>query len=107
MAMAWKLLGLIAALLMPLGMTAAPAAAAQHHGTAASMPMEHCPDQDSKAGSKAGFAQCTMACSAALPATDLGTNQPMLIVCTPTQARAAHRLQGLHPETATPPPKLS
>jgi hypothetical protein len=107
MAMAWKLLALIAALLMPLGIAAAPAAAAQHHGSAASMPMEHCPDQESKGGSKAGFAQCTMACSAALPAEDLSANQPVLIVCTPLQPRAAHRLHGLHPDTATPPPKLS
>lgn len=101
-----KLLVLAAVLLMPLGMAAAPAAAA-HHKASASMPMRHCPDQSPSHGSKSGFAECTMACSAALPAVDLQNEEHLLIVCTPTMPAAAEILHGLHPETATPPPKRS
>ena len=102
-----KLLVLLAVVLMPLGMTAAPAAAAQHHLIAQAMPTEHCPDEGSTEDSKAGFAQCTMACSAALPAADPGADEHYLIVCAPAQSALTHNLHGLHPETATPPPKSS
>jgi hypothetical protein len=105
MALAWKLLTLIAVLLMPFGMTAADAAPAQHHS--ASMPMRHCPEQAPKHDSKAGFVECTMVCSAALPAGDLKRDGPHLIVCAPTEAAAVRQLHGLHPETATPPPRRS
>jgi hypothetical protein len=97
-----KLLLLMAVLLMPLGMTA-PAAARQHHS--ASMPMKHCPDQAPQPTGKAGFAQCTMACSAALPAMDASTGEALTIVCTPELPAAVQRLHGVQPDTATPPPK--
>jgi hypothetical protein len=103
--MVWKLLTLIAVLLMPFGMTAAPAAAAQHHS--ASMPMQHCPEQAPKPTGKAGFIECTMVCSAALPVGDLSRDEPQLIVCAPPEAAAVRQLHGLHPDTATPPPKRS
>jgi hypothetical protein len=99
-----KLLALIAALLMPFGMTTVPAAATEHHS--ASMPMKHCPEQGQQSG-KAGFVECTMACSAALPAAEAGQNGPVLVVCVPTEAVAARQLHGLNPDTATPPPKRS
>jgi hypothetical protein len=105
MALAWKLLTLLAVLLMPFGMTAAPAAAMEHHS--ASTPMEHCPERAPKPSGKAGFAECTMACSAALPATDLERDGPLLVVCAPVRAGAVRQLQGLHPDTATPPPRRS
>jgi len=105
MPLAAKLLTLIAVLLMPFGMTAVPAAAMQHH--AASMPMQHCPEQAPKPAGKAGFVECTMACSAALPAMGIGRDQQVLIVCVPAEASAVKQLHGLHPETATPPPKRS
>ena len=69
MAFAWKLLTLVAVLLMPIAMTAAPASATVHH-QGASMPMQHCPEQGSKHESKSAFAECTMACASALPAAD-------------------------------------
>jgi len=100
-----KLAVLIAILLMPLTMSAPPAAAAGHHSM--SMPMGHCPDQGSNHDTKGGIAECTMACAAALPAADFVGHSQLTIVCEPLHAGVAQRLHGLHPETATPPPKAS
>jgi hypothetical protein len=102
MALAWKLLTLITVLMMPFAMGAAPAAAAQHHG--APMPMQHCPDQGNK-HDKGVFAECTMACSAALPAAELARDQVALTSCEPVPATVQPVLLGFHPDTATPPPK--
>jgi len=99
-----KLVVLLAVLLMPFGMTAPAAAAAQHAPTA--MPMGHCPEE-SPSQRKAGFVECTMACSAALLATSFGPREPLAIVCAPDEPAIAQRLHGLHPETETPPPKRS
>jgi hypothetical protein len=95
---------LIAVLLMPFGMT--PAAAAGHSAHMA-MPMSHCPEPAPNHSGKAGFVECTMACSAALPAGEVAQDQPLLIVCMPDRPGVARQLDGLHPETATPPPKRS
>lgn len=102
MAAFWKLLVLVAVLLMPFGMQPVAAAPMQHHS---SMPMQHCPDQGSKHDT--ALTQCAMACSAALPAEDAGNGHPPLIACAPTEAAAVDILHGLHPDTATPPPKPS
>jgi hypothetical protein len=95
----------MALLLMPLGM--APAAAAPQHAMAMDMPMGHCPDQSSHHDMKGGIAECTMACAAALPAADLANHEPMLIACEPILFSSTEPLHGVHPETATPPPKHS
>jgi hypothetical protein len=100
-----KLLVLIAVLMMPLGMSAAPAAA--HHGTSAAMPMKHCPEQAPSHHSTAGFVECTMACSAALPAAELPPERHVLVASAPAESAAVQMLRGLHPDTATPPPKTS
>jgi len=100
-----KLLVLLAVLLMPLGMSATPAAA--HQSSSASMPMNHCPEPAPSHHSKAGFVECTMACSAALPAVDIPQEQHALVANLPVERAAAQMLQGLHPDTATPPPKAS
>lgn len=105
MALVWKLLTLIAVVLMPLGMSAAPAAAMQHHS--ASMPMQHCPEQNPAQSGKAGFVECTMACSAALPAVEPAQGELMPMRCAPVEADPVAQLHGLHPDTATPPPKLA
>lgn len=103
-----KLLALFAILIMPLGMQSAAAASAPSaHHHAATMPMEHCPEQGGKHDMKGGFAECTMACSAALPAAALPHEGRLLIACAPTAPAAAQMLHGLHPDTATPPPKPS
>ena len=100
---AWKSLLLLAMLLMPFGMTPAAATLARHNG--AIMPMQHCPEQGSNHGSKGAFAECTMACSAALPAAEIVRDAPPLTVSLPTGSAVAQALYGLHPDTATPPPK--
>jgi len=96
-----KLLVLFAILLMPLGMSAAPAAA--HHRAS----MQHCPEQAPSHHSKAGFVECAMACSAALPAADLPLQERLVIARSPATPVSASILHGLHPDTATPPPKVS
>ena len=100
-----KMLALLAVLLMPFGM--APAAAAARQSQPASMPMQHCPEQGSSHGSKGGFAECTMACAAALPAADIRAGKPLLIITVSIAPGTQHALHGLHPDTATPPPKTS
>jgi hypothetical protein len=98
-----KLLALFAVLLLPLGM--APAAASATHHDMAPMPMPHCPEQGSNHHSKAAFAECTMACSAALPALDRSEAQPLPISRERVRPALAQHLTDLHPDIATPPPK--
>lgn len=100
-----KLALLIAVLLMPIGMTPAPAAA--HQNAMAGMPMGHCDEGTTKHQPKGGFTECTMACSAALPAADTPRGKATPIASMPILPAAAHILHGVHPETATPPPKRS
>jgi hypothetical protein len=101
-----KLLALLAVLLMPLGMSPA-AAAPVHHDMGAGMPMGHCPDQAPSHDKKSGFAECTMACAAALPAVEApAAGLPIVPAELPSLA-LSDRLYGLHPETATPPPRAS
>jgi hypothetical protein len=102
----WKLLALLAVLVMPLGMTPAAAVPAHHAIASQTMPVGHCPDQDSSHHQmKGGIAECTMACAAALPAAELARHDAVTIMGLPAEPAIALRLHGLHPETATPPPK--
>jgi hypothetical protein len=71
------------------------------------MPMQHCPEQSSKQTTKTAFNECTMACSAALPAADAVPAEGPLITCVPVDCPLVQRLSGLQPDTATPPPKRS
>lgn len=104
MAFAWKLLALIAVLLMPLGMTGAHAAAS-HEAARADMPMGHCPDQGSRHDRQNGIAACTMACAAALPAFAASTDDALPSIPVPALSADVPALHGLHPDIATPPPK--
>ena len=103
--MVTRLILFVAVLLMPLGMTAAPAAA--HQSMAAEMPMGHCPDQQRGDDHKARIADCTMACAAALPAVEPVRDDPSIEPSPQIVAVQPHGLHGLHPETATPPPRIS
>jgi len=98
------LIVLLAVLLMPLGMGAAPASA--HRNPTVERPMQHCPQQSPTDG-KAGFTECVMACSVALPASQAAAYEPLLLGCVPPTPRVAKSLHGLHPEAAIPPPKNS
>jgi hypothetical protein len=101
-----RLILLIAVLIMPFGMAAAPAAAGRIEA-AANMPMPHCPDQDSSHVGKGGIAICGMACSAALPAAEASGETPALAGNVPIEQPIARGLIGIQPETATPPPRRS
>lgn len=97
---------LLAVLLMPLGMIPSAASAA-HHTRAAGMSMEHCPDQTPRHDPKGALGQCTMACAAAVPATTASAEEPHLAAAETAVPALTQRLDSLHPETATPPPKLA
>jgi hypothetical protein len=101
-----RLLALLAVLLMPFAMAAAPAAAA-HHQQMSAMPAGHCPEPDSKPVSSGALAGCTMACAAALPATDSQTLRSRPLVRTPLDPQVVASLAGIELEIATPPPRLS
>jgi hypothetical protein len=101
-----RLLALFAVLLMPFGMSAVPAAAAQHEQMGA-MAMQHCPDQNSKQPSKGALADCTMACAAALPAAELPQPATPLAFRVPVEPNVIPSLSGIELEIATPPPRLS
>lgn len=100
-----SLIALLAVLLLPFAMVPAAAAGSPHHS--ASMPMQHCPEQAPAHGMKGGVAECTMACSSALPAFDAASEETVQADrgCNPVMV--AHVLHGLHPDPATPPPKAS
>jgi hypothetical protein len=101
-----RLLLIVAVLFMPLGM--APAAASVAHTTpAAGMAMDHCDQPGSSHEPKSGIAECMMVCAAALPASYNGSSRPPLVICEPIRPASTAPLHGLHPETATPPPKRS
>lgn len=102
-----RLLTLAALLLMPLGMQAASANPV-HHAPAAATTAGHC---DEQGGQPAGRSpdqavDCTMACSM-LPAVEARAQDPAPIRGLPSQRPLAEPGAGLHPDTATPPPKLS
>ena len=99
-----KLMVLVAVMLMPFAMAPAPGAPS-HHQTAETMPMRHCPDRAPSRDVKGGIVECTMACSAALPAAELSQKRPLLNASVPADAPPGPVLHGLHPDTATPPPK--
>jgi acetylornithine/succinyldiaminopimelate/putrescine aminotransferase len=101
-----RLLVLLALLMMPLGMAPAPASAPDHQ-MMAEMPMGHCPDQAPSHHGKSAFGGCTMACAAALPAIDRQMDEQDLIARELVQPVAVRCLDGLHPEAATPPPKIA
>ena len=100
-------LTLLAVLVMPFGMTAVPAAQVTDHHPMAGMRMGHCPDEGTQPDTEPGIQACAMVCAAALPAMEVDREQPAAIVCAPDRSTTMRYLQGLHPETATPPPKRS
>ena len=72
------------------------------------MPMGHCdPRGAGTTAQKRGIAECTMACSAALPAADLADDAPLPIDCAPAlPAPRTHFMASIR-KPATPPPKVS
>lgn len=101
-----RLLLIVAILFMPLGMAPATASVA-HNAPAAGMAMDHCDQPGSNHDRKGGVAECMMVCASALPASYGGSSRPPLVTCEPVRPASAAPLHGLHPETATPPPRRS
>jgi hypothetical protein len=102
-----RLLVALAVLLMPVGMYPVAGAPVVYDPAAMpmSMPMQHCPDHGSKHSTNGAFAECTMACSSALPAEDCVQQEPAAFHQSPVAPVAVVVLDGLHPDIATPPPK--
>lgn len=101
-----RLLALLAMVLMPFGMAAAPAAPVESHHSSAASGIEHCPDESSKNDLAGGPGGCAMPCSAALPASDLPA--PSLPYARYSgESPIAVILAGIELEIATPPPKHS
>jgi hypothetical protein len=103
-----RLIIMFAVLVMPFGMTPAAATAHSMHDDIAmhaGMAMQHCPDP-APSHDKGAMAACTMACASALPAADPVRAEPPVLRDAPLAAVVERGLEGLHPETETPPPKL-
>ena len=101
-----KLLTLLALVLMPLGM-----------GTAGAMPAHHAPETaivehcDEDGGQPADQTRdqsmdCAISCSM-LAVAEVQVDSPSVARPVPTARLLVHPDAGLHPDTATPPPKLS
>ena len=99
-----RLIVLLALLLMPFGMTAAPALA-QPSGHASSM-AGHCGDQQERGQSQLPMKEHCAVCSA-LPAADSPVPAPRLKPSMSRTAALAAPFTGIEPETATPPPKVA
>ena len=104
--MVLRLLSLLALVLMPFGMSAANAAPAHHAAAAAAA--QHCDDPGGQPAEQSRDAamDCAVSCSmlaiAQAQVEELPAAHPIL-----TAPRLAERGAGLHPDTATPPPKLA
>jgi hypothetical protein len=101
----FRLLALVAVLLLPLAMAAAPAAAgASQHATA--MPTNDHERHHSGGLTHDRLAQCAMPCSAALPAADLPPIPVHAAVRAAPEPFLASPLSGIELEIATPPPRF-
>ena len=99
-----RLMTLLALALMPFGMGVASAAPVHHAPSAATACDEH-GGQPAKASPDQAL-DCAMACSM-LVAAEARVEEPAPLIRLPAAGLLIERAAGLHPETATPPPKLS
>lgn len=104
-ALVLRVLTLVALALMPLGMGAAMALPT--HDTPAAASAKHCDDQGGQpAGETTRHSVDCIACSMMITA-QARVREPVSVVRLPSSRPLAVRRSGFHPETATPPPKLS
>lgn len=102
-----RMIALIALVLMPLGMTAAPVAAAPAtHETAASPAAGHC-DEHQKPAQSPLKAQMHCTACAALAAPLVPAEVAELLPQAPMHIRLTYFGAAFEPEIATPPPKLA
>jgi hypothetical protein len=106
MAAFWKLFVLLAVMLMPFGMGVAMAAPVNQAPTATTA--QHCDEHGGQPAEKSTrqSADCAIACSMLIPA-DTRLDEPLPAARLPAARLLVESGAGLHPETATPPPKLS
>lgn len=103
-----RLLTLLAFVLMPFGMTGAPAYAqpvADSH-SAMTMGAGHCDEHPVKDKAPSSKMDCTATCTA-LPAADAWVPLSVLKPTAPRTLAIAAPFSGIEPEIATPPPRLS
>ncbi len=101
-----KLLTLLALVLMPLGMSAAGAMPAHHAPAAATA--QHCDEYGSQPTdqSRDQLMDCAISCSM-LAIPEVHVDAPSAARPIPAATPLVQPDSGLHPDTATPPPKLS
>jgi hypothetical protein len=102
-----RFLAMIAMLLMPFGMAAAPAAPDIGHHASASMAGEHCPEAPDEQDAGGSVSGCAMPCSAALPAGDETRVDSHPSIPAPLISWLSPAFSSVELEIATPPPKLS
>jgi hypothetical protein len=101
-----RLLALIAVMLLPFGMSAAPAEAREHH-SASTLSMQHCSQEESDRAQTDALSDCAMPCSAALPAADPSSAGSHSLAPPAVMPPTEEALTGIDLDIATPPPKLS
>src|SRR5688572_20627404 len=101
-----RLLTLAALVLMPFGMSAAASAAPIHHAPAA-VSAGHCDERGEPAGqSRDQATDCAVSCSM-LALAEARIQEPVQAPPIAPARPLLERGTGLHPDTATPPPKHS
>ena len=100
-----RLLTLAALVLMPFGMNPASAAPVHHSPAAAA---SHCDEQGNQPAEQSQDAavDCALACSM-VATTEARIADQAARLRLPVGSLLAERGSGLHPDTATPPPKRS
>lgn len=101
-----RLLTLAALMLMPFGMGAAGATPVRHAPATATA--GHCDENGSQTGQTSSdrVLDCAMACSM-MAAGEAPVVEPAPALRLPAGPSLSRRAVGLHPDTATPPPKPS
>lgn len=107
MATVARLILLLSILLMPLGMEPATASVIDHQTMMMSPATGHCPGQSHEQSRGHGLEICSMACASALPAQDFARDDQLRLNLQFVVPMPEQRLSGIHPEIATPPPKVS
>lgn len=100
-----RMLTLLAIVLMPFGMTSAPAMARPSHTGHSILAMGHCDEQPKQHELPASEKMdCATTCSA-LPATDASSPAPRLKPVAPRSIAIFASFIGTEPEIVTPPPR--
>lgn len=100
-----RLLTLLALVLMPLGMTGAPALAAPDHHMTTMAGSGHCEEQQDEAPDQQQM-DCRAACTA-LPAPSTPAPTPALKPIAPRLIGGVAPFTSINLEIATPPPKMA